>query len=164
MRRKPRQLGEPLFGADMLQTGFIQGLGVLVVVLGVYAYMLLSGHGEEEARMLAFLNMVIADLALVFTNRSWTRNLWQLLFVPNKALWWVIAGASAFLALTLILPFLRGLLGFAELSIWEFGLLALTGMGIIAIAELAKPCHFRRRKAPRTGVPLIKSKGEEVEL
>ncbi len=164
MQRKPRRLEEPLFGADMLRTGFLQGLGVLAVVISVYAFMLLRGHGEDEARMLAFLNMVIADLALVFTNRSWTRNVLQLLRVPNKALWWVIGSAVTFLALTLILPFLRRLLGFAELSIWEFGLLTVTGIGIIAIAELAKPWYLHRIKVPRGGKELIKAKGEEVEV
>ena len=139
MRRKPRKLSEPLFGPQMIRTGFLQGLGVLAVVFGVYAFMLLNGYGEEQARMLAFLNMVVADLALVFTNRSWTRSVFQLIKVPNKAMWWVMGGALTLLVLTLTLPFLRTLLNFAILPLWEYGMLAVTGLVIILIAELAKP-------------------------
>jgi Ca2+-transporting ATPase len=125
MRRKPRKLDDPLFGPQMIRTGLLQGLGVLVIVFGVYAFMLLRGFG--------------ADLALVFTNRSWTRTVFQLFKVPNKAMWWVAGGALAFLALTLTVPFLRKLLNFAVLPLWEYAMLVVTGLIIIAIAELAKP-------------------------
>jgi Ca2+-transporting ATPase len=145
MNRKPRRLEEPLFGTDMIRTGLIQGLGVLVVVCGVYAFMLLSGYGEEQARMLAFLNMLIADLALIFTNRSWTRSFFQLLRVPNAALWWVVGGAIGFLTLTQVLPFLRELMRFAILPSWEYALLLVTGAIILAISEFAKPKYWSRK-------------------
>lgn len=145
MDRKPRRLEEPLFGAETIRTSMLQGLGVLLVVVGVYAFMLLGGHGEEQARMLAFLNMVVADLALVFTNRSWKRSFIQLLRVPNKALWWVIIGAAGLLTLTMLLPFLRSMMKFALLPAWEYGSLLGTSLLIVAIAEFAKPKYFRRR-------------------
>ena len=146
MNRKPRRLAEPLFDRDMIRTGLIQGLGVLAVVCGVYAFMLMRGYGEEQARMLAFLNMVIADLALVFANRSWTRSLWQLLRIPNPALWWVVGGAVSLLTLTQVLPFLRNLMKFAILPSWEYALLLVTGGVILAIAEFAKPRYWKKRR------------------
>jgi Ca2+-transporting ATPase len=145
MLRKPRKLEEPLFGRQMIRTGLLQGLGVLAIVFGVYAFMLLRGFGEEQARMLAFLNMVIADLALVFTNRSWTRSVFQLVKVPNKSMWWVIGAALTFLVLTQVVPILRTLLNFEVLPPWEYALLAVTGLVIITIAELSKPRNKRLR-------------------
>ena len=41
MNRPPRKLNEPLFGRAMILTGLIQGLGVLAVVFGVYAFCLM---------------------------------------------------------------------------------------------------------------------------
>jgi Ca2+-transporting ATPase len=146
MWRKPRKLEEPLFGEQMIRTGLLQGLGVLAVVIGVYAFMLLRGYGEDQARMLAFLNMVIADLALVLTNRSWTHSVFQLLKIPNKAMWWVVGGALTLLTFTQVVPFLRKLLNFAVLPPWEYGMLAVTGLVIIAIAELAKPKTKKQTK------------------
>jgi Ca2+-transporting ATPase len=146
MNRKPRRLEEPLFGAEMIRTGLIQGLGVLAVVCGVYAFMLMRGYGEEQARMVAFLNMVIADLALVFANRSWTRSFFQLLRVPNPALWWVLGGALGLLTLAQVVPFLRESMKFAILPSWEYTLLLVTGTIILAIAEFAKPKYWSRKK------------------
>jgi len=145
MNRKPRRLEEPLFGPEMIRTGLIQGLGVLAVVCGVYAFMLLRGYGEQQARMLAFLNMVIADLALVFANRSWTRSFLQLVRVPNPALWWVVGGALSLLILTQVVPFLRELMKFAILPSWEYTMLLVTGALILAIAEFAKPKYWNRK-------------------
>ena len=146
MNRKPRPLGERLFGGEMIRTGLIQGLGVMAVVCGVYAFMLLRGYGEEQARMLAFLNMVIADMALVFANRSWTRSFFQLLRMPNPALWWVVVGAASLLVLTQVVPFLRELMKFAVLPTWEYAFLLVTGGVILAIAEFAKPMYWSRKK------------------
>jgi P-type Ca2+ transporter type 2C len=112
----------------------------------VYAFMLLRGYGEEQARMLAFLNMVIADLALVFANRSWTRSFLHLLRVPNPALWWVVGGAISLLTLTQVVPFLRELMRFAVLPSWEYALLLATGAVILAIAEFAKPKYWSRKR------------------
>jgi Ca2+-transporting ATPase len=146
MNRKPRRLDERLFNAEMIRTGLMQGLGVLVVVCGVYAFMLMRGYGEDQARMLAFLNMVIADLVLVFTNRSWTRSLLQLIRIPNPALWWVVAGAAGLLVMTQVVPFLRELMRFAILPSWEYALLLATGAVILAITEYAKPKYWSRKK------------------
>ncbi len=145
MRRKPRRLEEPLFGKQVIRHILLQGLGVLAIVLGVYAFILNRGYGEEEARMLAFLNLVIANLGLIFTNRSWTRSALAMLRVPNLALWWVTGGTFGFLALTQVIPFMRNLLNFAVLHPWEFGLLAITGLASVLVAEIAKPRLKARR-------------------
>ena len=75
MQRPPRRLDEPLFGRQMVLTGLVQGLGVLALVLGVYAWVLSRGLGEGEARMMSFVTLVIGNLGLIFTNRSWTRSI-----------------------------------------------------------------------------------------
>ncbi len=49
MKRPPRRLEEPLFGRRMILTGLIQGLGVLAVVLAVYAFMLGAGLRRERS-------------------------------------------------------------------------------------------------------------------
>jgi P-type Ca2+ transporter type 2C len=146
MKRKPRRLEDRLFGTEMIRTGLIQGLGVLAVVCGIYAFMLMHGYGEQQARMLAFLEMVVADLILVFTNRSWTRSLLQLIRIPNPALWWVVAGAAGFLVLTQVTPFLREVLRFSILPAWEYALLLASSAVIMAITEFAKPKYWGRKK------------------
>ena len=132
MNRPPRRLEEPLFGRVMILTGLIQGLGLLAVVFSVYAFALIQNMGEAEARMLAFACMVLGNLGLIYTNRSWTQSIMATLRIPNKALWWITGFAVGFLALVLAVPFLRDLFQFGPLHRWE----AVSIIGAVAVSIL----------------------------
>jgi Ca2+-transporting ATPase len=144
MRRRPRQLEDPLFGRQMILAGLVQGVGVLAVVLAVYGFILSRGYDESEARMMSFATLVIANLGLILSNRSWTRSILATLRTPNAALWWVAGGALAFLALTVATPFLRSLFRFGPLHPWELALIAGAGLISILISESVKTAMFQR--------------------
>jgi Ca2+-transporting ATPase len=138
MQRPPRQLEEPLFGRAMILSGLIQGLGVLAVVLAVYILVITRGYGEAEARMISFVCMVIGNLGLIFTNRSWKTSILKSLSIPNKALWLVTGGTAFFLVLIMSFPVLRDLFKFAPLHNWELVLIVFSGLVSILIAESIK--------------------------
>ncbi len=138
MQRPPRKLDDPLFGRPMILSGLIQGLGILAIVVGIYASLLFCGYGEGEARMIAFVCMVIANLGLILSNRSRTRSILSTLSTPNPALWWIIGGALSFLALVLATPFLRELFKFAPLHRGEVLLIIAAGLLSILMAESIK--------------------------
>ncbi|MCX6053521.1 MAG: cation-translocating P-type ATPase [Chloroflexi bacterium] len=138
MKRPPRRLNEPLFGRSMILTGLIQGLGMLAVVFAVYSISMSLNLGEKEARMISFVCMVLGNLGLIFTNRSWTRSIFSILRIPNKALWWISGFAIGFLALILTIPFLRNLFQFAPLHRWEAALIAGAVATSVLIAESVK--------------------------
>jgi Ca2+-transporting ATPase len=143
MQRPPRRLEAPLFGRSMVLTGLIQGLGILLIVLGIYSGMLLQGYGEGEARMMAFVCLVISNLGLIFANRSWSHSILATLRIPNKALWWVSGGAVGFLTLVLAFPYLRSLFKFAPLHRWELAIIAVACLISILIAESVKTKALR---------------------
>ncbi len=138
MRRRPRRLGEPLFGPRLLLSGAVQGLGVLAVIASVYGVVLARGLGAGEARMMAFVSLVLADLGLIFANRSMRHSLLSTLRVANPALWWVSGGAVAFLALALAVPVLRDVFSFAPLHLEEIVPILLAGLASILLAESVK--------------------------
>ncbi len=138
MSRPPRPLNEPLFGRSMILTGLIQGVGLLVIVLGVYALCLSQNLGEAEARMMSFAVMVLGNLGLIFTNRSWTLSILSTLRIPNKALWWISGFAVGFLVLVLSVPLLRRLFQFGEIHNWEVALIAGAVLTSVLIAESVK--------------------------
>ncbi len=144
MRRPPRSLSAPLFSRSMLISGLIQGLGILAVVAGVYAFALLGGLGEREARMFSFVSLVIGNLALIFANRSRSRFIFQAWRARNSALWWVSGAALFCLALVLTIPALRDVFQFAPLHRWELALLALAGLGSVSLVESVKLGVIRR--------------------
>src|SRR5574340_591674 len=149
MRRPPRASQSPLFSGRMVGLGLLQGVGVLLIVLAVFAVALQRGQGEAEARALAFSTLVVANLGLIFTNRSWTRTIAATLRFPNAALWWVTGGALLFLGLTLYVPGLRELFRFAALQPADLALCLAAGVASILWFEALK--LFRRRRRSLSG-------------
>jgi Ca2+-transporting ATPase len=143
MKHPPRKLNAPLFGRSMVLSGLIQGLGILAVVAGVYTFALNDNLSAGEARMFAFVSLVIGNLGLIFANRSHSLSILQSIRIPNKALWWVSGGALFFLALVLTIPGVRDLFQFAPLHRWELVLLFVAGLSSILFAESVKlkPIH-----------------------
>jgi Ca2+-transporting ATPase len=90
---------------------------VLVIVAAVFVIAMLRGQGEQDARALSFTALIIANIGLILTNRSWTRTIWSTLLSPNTALWWVLGGAVFFLSVVLYNPFLQGLFHFSTLHL-----------------------------------------------
>ena len=115
MQRPPRDANAPLFGGVTLGLALLQGLGVLLVVMGAYAWGA-SRLTEDEARAFAFATMVAGNLALIFSNRSRSGSLWASLRVPNRTLWVVTGLTLGFLGLVLYLPGLARLFYFEPLS------------------------------------------------
>ncbi|MFN7247278.1 MAG: cation-translocating P-type ATPase, partial [Microcystis sp.] len=115
MRRPPRNPKEPLFSRRTLRLALLQGISVLVVLLIVFAIAYSNGNSEFDARALAFTTLIISNLAMILTNRSWSRTIPEMLQAPNQALWWVIGGGLLFLGLVLYVPLLRHLFSFSLL-------------------------------------------------
>ncbi len=131
MDRPPRSPKEPLFGARALLLSVLQGVSVLAIVLIVYYIALQRGLAGPDARALAFTTLIIANLGLIMTNRSWTRTSVSMLAQKNAALWWVVSGAVVFLGLVLYVPFLKDLFHFDTLH--PVDLLICLGAGFFSV-------------------------------
>jgi P-type Ca2+ transporter type 2C len=144
MRRPPRDPREPSLGRRLIVPSLLQGASVLVIVFAVYFIDLRLYANAGEARALAFTTLVIANLALIFANRSWTHIIPATLRTPNPALWWVTGGALAVLALALYVPFLRDLFQFAPLHPIDLALCLAAALLSITWFELFKLVRSRR--------------------
>jgi Ca2+-transporting ATPase len=123
MKRPPRGVSASLFDRHVLWLGFLQGTALLAVLLVLYGGALWLGHSAGEARALAFSGMVLANLGLIFANRSHHHSIAKTLSIRNRALWWVLGGAAVFLALVLAVPGLRRLFYFEGLTAQDAGAL-----------------------------------------
>jgi len=115
MRRPPRNSKKSLFGRRLLGLGLLQGASVLLIVMAVYLSALFGWRDALDATALSFTTLVVANLGLIFANRSWSRTIWSTLRTPNPALWFVLGGTLVFLGLVLYVPFLRDLFHFSTL-------------------------------------------------
>ncbi len=138
MKRPPRSVKEPLFDKRVISLSILQGISVFIIVLSVYALTLYNGQGDMEARTLSFTTLIIANLALILTNRSWSMTIFETLRSPNKALWYVIGGALLFLGLVLYTEPLRNLFGFSILHANDLLICAVAGIISILWFEALK--------------------------
>jgi P-type Ca2+ transporter type 2C len=75
MQRPPRDPRAPLFDRRTLGMGLLQGGGLLLILVAVFGIALYRGQDEHDGRALAFTTLILANLGLIITNRSWARHL-----------------------------------------------------------------------------------------
>ncbi|MGA7933084.1 MAG: cation-translocating P-type ATPase [Kovacikia sp.] len=146
MSRPPRNPREPLFSPRTLRLAVMQGVSVLVVLVIVFAIAYYFGSGELDARALAFTTLIISNLAMILTNRSWSRTIPEMMDAPNKALWWVIGGAVVFLGAVLYVPLLRHLFRFSFLHFEDLLISLASGVFSILWFEALKLQNRSKRR------------------
>ncbi len=144
----PRSLDEPLFSMRLVGLALAQGVAVLFVVVAVYLGSLLAPHApathEAYVRALTFTTLVIANLGLIVANLSWTRPITSIVHNANRALWWVVGGALAFLGIALYVPFFRELFLFGVLGPSELGIAA--GAAVLSVLWFEALKILRQRR------------------
>ncbi|MFA5322953.1 MAG: cation-translocating P-type ATPase [Smithella sp.] len=138
MQRNPRDPQERLFGKRTLAISATQGIVALIVVAFVFKTALYLGQSMNEARAITFVTLIVSNLCLIVTNRSWSRTIFTSFKTPNPALAWVMGGALIFLGLVIFVPFLQGIFHFAPMHGIEFCLALIAGVVSIAWFELFK--------------------------
>jgi Ca2+-transporting ATPase len=145
MTRPPRRADAPLFERRMVAISLLQGVSAMMIILAVYAVSLMRGLGEAEARALTFTTLIIANIGLIFTNRSWSRLIIDTLRTKNAALWWVTGAALAFLGLVLSLPFLQHLFRITTLHTVDLLICLAAGTFSVLLFELLKLINRKKR-------------------
>jgi P-type Ca2+ transporter type 2C len=143
MSRPPKDINEPFFGSDKILFSCMQGVGILIICLAVYFAGLKLGYSEKGVRTLTFVTLIVANIAVILSNRSWISGLFKILKAPNKAVTWIISGAVFFLLLILNVPFLLGLFQFEQIGYLELIICTAAGFSSIIWFEIYK----KRRKA-----------------
>jgi P-type Ca2+ transporter type 2C len=145
MKRPPRNSKEPLFGKKTLGLAMLQGGGILVIILTIFAIAIYRQQSESNARALTFTTLILANLGLILSEGSTSRLSLKILKSPNPALWWVLGGGLFFLILVLYIPFLRQLFSFSFLHPIDLAI-CLVGAAISLIwFELLKLRHQPQR-------------------
>ncbi len=131
MSRPPKDINEPFFGAQKIFFSCLQGIGILIICLLMYFIGSRMGYSEKAVRTLTFVTLIVSNIAVILSNRSWTSGILKILLTPNKAVMWIIGGAVIFLILILQIPFLLDLFQFEKIGYLE--LIACTIGGFFSI-------------------------------
>jgi len=147
MSRPPKGIKEPFFGGKKILFTCLQGAGILLITLAVYFFGLKLGYQEKAVRAMAFTTLMVSNIAVILTNRSWTDNIFRIIITPNKAVLWVIGGAVFFMALILNIPFFIDLFQFQKLSFINIAICCLAGLASIVWFEIYKILKLRKHLA-----------------
>lgn len=144
MNRPPKRIEEPFFGGKKILFSCLQGAGILIITLAVYIICLKLGYEAEKVRAMAFTTLIVSNIAVILTNRSWTDNLFKIIASPNQAVLWVVGGAIFFLAMILNIPFFLDLFQFQKLSFINVSICIFSGLFTIVWFEIYKSIKLRR--------------------
>ncbi len=87
---------------------------------------------------MSFLTLIVSNVAIILSNRSWTRNIFQILVTRNKTVKWIAGGAVIFLILILNIPFLMDLFQFERLQFMNALICVVAGLFSITWFEVYK--------------------------
>lgn len=144
MARPPRDPRSPLFSGALVVWSLLQGALVLALVAAIYVIALRNGLVEPEARALAFVSLVFANVGLIFTNRSFGPSLRAARKQPNAALWWVVGSIGVLLAIVLLWLPARALFRFGPLHLDDVAICFGAGVATLLALDLLKPIWRNR--------------------
>ncbi|HVZ56813.1 MAG TPA: cation-translocating P-type ATPase, partial [Chitinophagaceae bacterium] len=120
MRQPPRDRREGLFTKGELLVSILQGLLISAGVLGVYYFAMQRGDSLLPTRTVVFTTLILANIFLTFTNRSFQLTLVSTVRYPNNLTGWVLILSVGFLAAIHRVPLVRDLFGMTPIPAGEF--------------------------------------------
>jgi Ca2+-transporting ATPase len=144
MRRPPRSPSERLFSTRMVLWSVLQGLVALAAVGGVYLLTALRGLPDEDVRSLSFFGLVLTNLVLIVSNRSYHGMAFDFVLGKNPVLLAIFAATGGLLALSVSWPPARALFGFGPLHADDIGVIFGAVALVAIVLALLRPLLWRR--------------------
>jgi len=132
MQAPPRSPLARLFDRAVLLRGLWQGLGLLALLMAVYAGMRQAGQSDAAARALSFMVLVLSNLSLIQSNRRWGKPGLSGPGQANRQFVWIALATVLLLAAVLGVPGLSTLFAFERPS----PPLLLAGLGVVLLGLL----------------------------
>lgn len=146
MERPPRDPLKPLFGKKMILISFFQGFVSFIIMAVIFKMSLYFDYSIEKARTFAFVALIVSNLSLILSNRSWEATLFTSLKNKNKSLKYIIFGAFLFLLMAIYIPFFNDVFKFVSLKLIELFVIICIGFASILWFELFKMMALKRHK------------------
>ena len=119
MKRPPRNIKQPLFDRSHILIGLLDGLLITFTILFVYIVSTNLQKDEFIARSVAFVTMVLCNLALIFANLSKESLFEKFVFHKNKALYLITAVVLTSMFSLVYVPFLSDIFRMRYLNVLD---------------------------------------------
>ena len=129
---------------------FLPALRVVMVISGVlllYYFSMRSGHSLEETRTLVFTTLILANVFLTFSVRSYTQPILTTIRYKNRLALPVLGSSAIFLGLLLLYPPVRQLFELTSITPNMFGVSFATAFASVFWFEVYKAIYPRKTPA-----------------
>ena len=144
MKRPPHDPKVNIVTRPLMLWGVLQGVLALGVVVGVMAAAAWFGLPVNEIRSLSFVLLLMCNIALILSNRSFSMSILRAFRDPNPVLGWGTFGISGFFALLLYWPPAAALFGFGPFHGHDLAMCLTGGFALLMLLVALK--HFMRRE------------------
>ncbi len=120
MQMQPRQRDIGIFNLNELLISIIQGIVISIGVLVLYYFYMFNGHTLSETRTIVFTTMILANIFLTFSNRSFTENFSKTIFYRNNFVLPVLILSITFLCIIHLIPIVKDLFQLSIITIPDF--------------------------------------------
>lgn len=131
MNERPRGRHMILFEKNEMFISVLQGLIIAAGVLSVYYFSGLNGRGAGETRAMVFTTLLISNLFLTFTNRSFTENITRTIRYKNNLAVWIWLLSLTLIASIHLVGAVRNVFGFSTISMGK--LLVCAGVAFVSV-------------------------------
>ncbi|HEY0562990.1 MAG TPA: cation-translocating P-type ATPase [Methylophilus sp.] len=148
MQRPPRNPKTPLVLPRRVLWAVLQGSVVLAMLAMMLVLAIRMQLNEADSRSLLFTSLVMMNVGLMMVNRSFSTSLRTAMTQPNRALWILLGGVTAMLALVICWQPARQLFHFGQLDWRLLGMAVVTSLVTMWILLAIKSQWFVIRGSP----------------
>jgi P-type Ca2+ transporter type 2C len=116
----PRSRTMGLFSREELLISVVQGLMITAGILALYYVYMKNGHSIGETRTMVFTTLVLSNVFLTFTSRSFTRSIYHTIRYRNPLVPLLLIVSVIFLVLLHFAPFVQQLFKLDPVSSSDF--------------------------------------------
>lgn len=107
MQQGPRDSKSRLFTRHELLLSIVQGIIIAAGALGLYFYFMTGGASLEQTRTVVFTNLILSNIFLTYSNRSFTQTIYYTSRYKNNLAFVLLLISSLFLAALHLVPAIR---------------------------------------------------------
>jgi Ca2+-transporting ATPase len=155
MQSPPRRRNEPLLSKHELYLSILQGLIITLGILILYYFFMAEGEDLITVRTVVFTTLILSNIFLTFTNRSFHFTLLTTTRYKNNLAIPVFIVSIFFLLLILFMPAAHRLFGTATLTFSQFAACLLTALSCVGWFEIYKSFTIKRSPHQLPGAVVI---------
>lgn len=146
MTMYPRRRYTSVFTGNELIVSITQGMVIALGVLSLYYLLMVSGTSSKEVRTAVFTTLLLANLLLTFTNRSFRESFFTTIHYKNDLAIWVFLISVVYIVVMHIFSPIRNIFGLEQLSVKEWLLCMAIAFFSVMWFDLYKMILRRRNK------------------